>query len=157
PAWPEHDPPATSQRAKHPNPELGKLTLADLLAHYRKIIKELDEKPILIGHSMGGLVVQLLLQEGLASAAVAIDSAPPKGVITLKWSFLRSNWPSINPFASKGTPILLDLDDFEYAFTNVQGREKSRLAYEAEAVPESRRVGGGPTTPVAKIDFSRPH
>jgi pimeloyl-ACP methyl ester carboxylesterase len=157
PAWPEHDPPAATQRSRHPNLALGKLTLADLLSHYRGIIKGLDEKPILIGHSMGGLIVQLLLQEGLATAAVAIDSAPPKGVISLKWSFLKSNWPAINPFASSTQPVMLDHDQFEYAFTNTLGREASLKAYEAESVPESRQVGKGPTTAAAAIDFSRPH
>jgi pimeloyl-ACP methyl ester carboxylesterase len=155
PAWPEHDPPAAGQRAKHPNPALAKLRLDDVVEHYRAIVKALPEKPILIGHSMGGLVVQVLLQEGLGAAGVAIDSAPPKGVITLKWSFLKSNWPSINPFASLKKPIYLDEDDFRYAFVNTLPPDAQKRAYDAEATPESRRVGKGPTTAVAKIDFQK--
>jgi pimeloyl-ACP methyl ester carboxylesterase len=155
PAWPEHDPPAAAQRAKHPNPQLAKLELHDLVEHYRKVVQSLDEKPILIGHSMGGLIVQLLLQEGLGVAGVAIDSAPPKGVITLEWSFVKSNWPAINPFASKDKPIALDEAAFHYAFTNTLTAEQSHVAYEQEVVPESRRVGQGPTTAAAHIDFTR--
>jgi pimeloyl-ACP methyl ester carboxylesterase len=155
PAWPEHDPPAAAQRAKHPNDKLAALTLDDVVSHYRKILGTLDEKPILIGHSMGGLVVQLLLQEGLAVRGVAIDSAPPKGVITLKWSFLKSNWPSVNPFASVKEPIYLDENAFRYAFVNTLPPELQHAAWESEVVPESRRVGKGPTTAAARIDFHK--
>jgi pimeloyl-ACP methyl ester carboxylesterase len=155
PAWPEHDPPASAQRARHPNAALGRLELADLLEHYRKIIRALDEKPILIGHSMGGLIVQKLLQEGLGVAGVAIDSAPPKGVITLAWSFVKSNWPAINPFVSKSKPIFLDEAAFHYAFTNTLSAAETHAAWQSEVVPESRRVGKGPTTDAAAIDFAR--
>ena len=60
---------------------------------------------MLIGRSMGGLAVQLLLQTDLATAGIAIDSAPPMGVFTTKWSFLKSNWPYITPFVSQSSPI----------------------------------------------------
>ena len=155
PAWPEHEPPAAAQRARHPNPKLAELTLERLVEHHRAVVRELPDKPILVGHSMGGLIVQLLLQEDLGAVGVAIDSAPPKGVVTLAWSFLKSNWPAINPFASANEPIYLDEDAFHYAFTNTLSREQSRAAWDSEVVPESRRVGKGPTTGAAKIDFSR--
>jgi pimeloyl-ACP methyl ester carboxylesterase len=105
---------------------------------------------------MGGLIVQILLQEGLGVAGVAIDSAPPNGVFTLTWSFLKSNWPAINPFASKDKPIYLDEPSFHYAFTNTLSDAEARAAWDAEVVPESRRVGKGPTTAAGKIDFARP-
>ena len=63
---------------------MGQLTFRAVLAHLANIIQALDEKPILVGHSMGGLMVQLLLQRDLAAAAVAIDSAPPQGVFTTR-------------------------------------------------------------------------
>jgi pimeloyl-ACP methyl ester carboxylesterase len=158
PAWPEHEPPAAAQRAKHPNAALAKLELADLVEHYKKIVAALDEPPVLIGHSMGGLIVQLLLQAELGAAGVAIDSAPPKGVISLAWSFLKSNWPAVNPFASNDKPIYLDEAAFHYAFTNASlTPEQSHEAWEQQATPESRRVGKGPTTKVAAIDFTKPH
>jgi pimeloyl-ACP methyl ester carboxylesterase len=156
PAWPEHDPPAATQRARHPNAALGKLELADVLERYRQVIRGLNEKPILVGHSMGGLVVQLLLQEDLGVAGIAIDSAPPKGVLTLKWSFLKSNWPVLSPFATKTKPVLLDEARFHYAFTNTLDPATAHAAYESESVPESRLVGRGPLTALAKIDFARP-
>lgn len=156
PAWPLHDAPIAAQRQEHPSARLGALTLDEILASYRKIISGLPEKPILIGHSMGGLVVQLLLAEGLGVAGVAIDSAPPQGLLSLKWSFVRSNWPVLNPSANLGTPIDLSFSQFQYAFTNGMEEPEQRAAYTRYVVPESRRVGKGPTTAVAKIDYSRP-
>jgi pimeloyl-ACP methyl ester carboxylesterase len=124
---------------------------------YAKIIAVLDDKPILVGHSMGGLVVQILLQRGLGAAGIAIDSAPPKGVISLRWSFLRSNWPVINPFAHKDQPYMMPLDGFRYAFAHTLSDAELRAAYDSQVVPESRRVGNGPTTAVARIDFKAQH
>ena len=157
PAWPEHDPPASAQRDKHPNAALAALTLDDVLERYRQAIDGLGEKPILVGHSMGGLVVQLLVQEELAAAAVAIDSAPPKGVITLAWSFLKANWLHVSPFASEKTPAFLDEKRFRYAFVNTLPEDAQHAAWLAEVVPESRKVGKGPTTKTAKIDFTKAH
>ena len=155
PAWPEHDQPVQSQRQSHPNPRLGALTLADVLQRYREVIRGLDEPPILIGHSMGGLIVQLLLQEGLGAAGIAIDSAPPKGVISLKWSFLKSNWPAISPSARIEEPIDMSFAAFQYAFVNTLPVDTQRAAYDGHVVPESRRVGKGPTTDTARIDFGK--
>lgn len=154
PAWPEHDAPIEQQRQA--SAALGALTLVEVVEHFRKIVGALDEKPILIGHSMGGLIVQLLLSEGLAAAGIAIDSAPPKGVISLKWSFLRSNWPAINPLANAAKPISLSFAQFQYAFVNGLPPEVQRAAYDRYVVPESRRVGKGPTTSAAIIDYKKP-
>src|SRR6476619_2374193 len=56
------------------------LTLPAVVEHYERIIGELDEPPLLIGHSQGGLIVQILLDHGFGAAGVAIDSVPPEGV-----------------------------------------------------------------------------
>ncbi len=85
-------------RKNHPDPELPKLKLNDVVEHMANIIQGLDEKPAIIGHSMGGLAVQLLLGRDLAVAGVALDPAPPMGVFTTAFSFLRANLPAINPF-----------------------------------------------------------
>ncbi|HUS67440.1 MAG TPA: alpha/beta hydrolase [Kofleriaceae bacterium] len=154
PAWPLHDAPPQALRDKHPDPALGKLTLDEVVAEMVRTVEALDEKPILIGHSMGGLVVQLLLQKQLGVAGVAIDSAPPKGVISFKWSFIKSNWPVVSPFANKDQPYLLTPSDFRYAFAHTLPPDELKATYDREVVPESRRVGNGPTTAVAKIDFT---
>jgi pimeloyl-ACP methyl ester carboxylesterase len=155
PAWPLHDAAPEKLRAAHPNPKLGALELEDVLNSYRTFLKTLPEKPILIGHSMGGLITQILLQEHLGVAGVAIDSAPPKGLISLKLSFLRANWAVISPFADEGEPYLPDQDSFRYAFSDCVPEKVSDRAYQAFAVPESRHVGNGPTTELAEIAFEK--
>jgi pimeloyl-ACP methyl ester carboxylesterase len=157
PAWPGHERPIAELRLRHPDPELGRVTLTDVLARMTEAIRALPERPILIGHSMGGLVTQLLLQRDLAAAGVAIDSAPPAGLISLKWSFLKSNLRHANPFAPQGVPIAQTFPRFQYGFVNGLPLAEQRAAFDRYVVPESRRVPGQSTTGVAKIDFRRPH
>jgi alpha-beta hydrolase superfamily lysophospholipase len=142
-------------RKNHPDSRLGQLTLSRVLEHFADIIKKLNEKPIIIGHSMGGLVVQLLLQRDLAAAGVAINSAPPLGVFTTKWSFLKSNWPHITPFVSQKTPIEMTFERFQYTFVNKMPLAEQRAAYDRYVVPESRRIPRESLT--ARVDFKKPH
>ncbi len=155
PDWPGRDKPVDVLRMNHPDPQLGQLTLSRVLEHITDTIKSLDQKPIIIGHSVGGLVVQLLLQRDLAAAGVAIDSAPPMGVFTSKWSFLKANWPHITPFVSPSNPIAPTFEHFQYAFVNGLPLAEQRAAYERYAVPESRRVPRESLS--ARIDFKKPH
>ncbi|MDR3451880.1 MAG: alpha/beta hydrolase [Rhodoferax sp.] len=156
PAWPGRDKSVAELRQLHPDPKLAALTLTAVLDHFTNIINGLDAKPILMGHSMGGLITQILLQRGLASAAVAIDSAPPQGVFTAKWSFLKANWGHANPFASKSHPATMSFERFQYAFANSLPLEEQRAAYDSFVVPESRRVPAESLTLTARIDFGKP-
>ncbi|MCB9707058.1 MAG: alpha/beta fold hydrolase [Myxococcales bacterium] len=151
PAWPEHEGSAAEARAAHPDKRLAALDLEDVVDHYRKIIDGLGEEPILIGHSMGGLVVQRLLAEGRASAAVAIDAAPPKGVFTLNHAFIKSNGRILK--GSLDQPLDMDLERFAYMFTNTLPAAEQRAFWEAHARPESRRVGRSSTKAQGKVDF----
>jgi len=155
PDWPGRDQMIDVLRKNHPDSRLGQLTLSRVLEHFADIIKKLNEKPIIIGHSMGGLVVQLLLQRDLAAAGVAINSAPPMGVFTTKWSFLKSNWPHITPFVSQRTPIEMTFERFQYTFVNKMPLAEQRAAYEKYVVPESRRIPRESLT--ARVDFKKPH
>ena len=155
PAWPGRDQPVSTLKNNHPDPQLGRLTLAEVIAHHVRIIQGLDEKPILIGHSMGGLITQILLQRDLAAAGVAIDSGPPLGVLTTKLSFFKVNWPVINPFVSATEPYYMPFEAFQYAFVNTLSLEEQRAAYDNYAVPESRQVGRGALSNLAKVDFKQ--
>jgi pimeloyl-ACP methyl ester carboxylesterase len=155
--WPGRTQPVARQRQLHPDPQLGKLKLRDVVESAASAIKALNEKPALIGHSMGGLVVQLLLQQDLALAGAVIDSAPPMGVFTPAWSFLKSNLPAINPFVPVSRPIEMSLAQFQYAFVNTLPLAEQRAAYDRYVVPESRGVPTQALTAVAKIDFRRAH
>jgi pimeloyl-ACP methyl ester carboxylesterase len=157
PAWPGRDASIEALQARHPDPELGQLTLEAVVEHCANHIKTLGTKPVLIGHSMGGLVVQLLLQRDLAVAGVAIDSAPPAGVFSVEWSFLKSNWPMISPFVSKYQPRRMSLADFQYAFVNTLPLVEQQAAYDRYVIPESRLVPQQSLTSVGQIDFQKPH
>lgn len=157
PAWPLHDTPIAEQRQKHPNPALGKLTLTEVVDYYRQILKDKKEKHILVGHSMGGLVVQHLLADGLGSAGIVIDSAPPKQAIPLlpPWSMIKANWAVISPFANGDEAHIFDLEGFQYAFVNTQAEAEQKAVFEKYTVPESRRVGRGADSKEGKIEFEK--
>ena len=155
PDWPGRNRPIAVLRKNHPDPQLGELTLTAVVEHFTDTIKKLSEKPILIGHSMGGLIVQLLLQKDLASAGVAISSAPPLGVFTTKWSFLKSNWPHITPFVSLKSPIEMTFERFQYTFVNGMPVPEQRAGYDKYVVPESRRIPRQSLT--ARVDFQKLH
>jgi pimeloyl-ACP methyl ester carboxylesterase len=155
PDWPGRDKPVDVLRKDHPDPQLGQLTLSRVLEHYTDTIETLGEKPILIGHSMGGLAVQLLLQRDLAAAGVALDPAPPMGVLSFKWSCLKSNWPHVTPFVSQSSPIEMSFERFQYTFVNTMPLAEQRAAYERYVTPESRRLPREAL--MAWVDFKRSH
>ncbi len=154
PAWPGRDQETAELRKRHPDAKLGELTLTSVVNQFETIVKSLDEKPIIVGHSLGGLVVQLILEKNLAIGGVAIDSAPPMGVISAKWAFLKSNWPHISPFISASKPIAMTFERFQYTFVNTIPLAEQQDAYDRYVVPESRRVPIEALT--AKIDFNKP-
>lgn len=157
PAWPLHDLSVAEQNQLHPSDTLGNLTLEAVLNHYRAYLATLDEKPIAIGHSMGGLIAQMLLEEGLLSAGIALHSAPPFGVISAEPKFLKANWPMLNPLISVDQPIQLTFPQFQYGFANGMELSQQQSAYQTYLVPESRRVGRVTTTRAAelKLDEAR--
>jgi len=157
PAWPGRDRPVEVLRAAHPDPELGRLTLNAVIAHYAEAIGALERKPILIGHSVGGLVAQILLGRGAAAAGVAIHSTPSGGVLPISRTYWRSNWGMIGPFSGAGTPKALTFEEFQQAFANGLPPEAQRAAFERYIVPESRRVARDARRDAGRVDFARPH
>lgn len=106
---------------------------------YAEKIKSLQESPILIGHSFGGLLVQILLGCGEAAAAVAIDPAPMKGVWQLPFSALRSALPVLgNPF-NLTKSVSLTYNQFRYAFANELPEKEAKELYNRCTVPSPAR------------------
>ncbi len=103
------------------------------------MIKTLAEPPILIGHSFGGLITQVLLGRGIAAAGIAIDPAPVKGVWQLPFSALKASFPVLgNPFNLKKA-ISLTFEQFRYGFANAVPEEEARILFDRWTIPAPAR------------------
>lgn len=157
PPWPHKEGDAPALRSRHPDKALASLTLPELIAFYTSFISKLPEQPILIGHSFGGLLTQLLLNRGLAAAGVAIHSVPPQGVPPLELSFFRSNTKALGLFTSLDEPYLRSFESWQYAFTNGMPLSEQQASYEQLVIPESKRVLRAGLTSDAHVDFTKEH
>ncbi len=156
PPWPHKDASPEILRNSHPNAEIASNRLALLTDHYEKIIRQLPEKPVLIGHSIGGLIVQILLQRGVGSSGVAIHSVPPQGVFTFKLSFLKAGWGPLGFFTSARRSFLMSFEQWKYAFTNGMDYDAQKGSYYKYAIPESKLIVRDTITRAAKVKFSSP-
>jgi non-heme chloroperoxidase len=112
PGWPD-DPETVTEAKAHPEVFAGK-SIKEVADHLEDVIRKLDRKPAVIGHSFGGLMTQILAGRGLSAASVAIDPAPFRGVLPLPISSLRSASPALsNPF-NRGRAVPLTYDQFRY-------------------------------------------
>lgn len=160
PAWPNKEGSAAELRARHAagtDTALATMHLSEVIDHYATIVQSLPEKPILIGHSLGGLITQILVNRGLAAAGVAIHSVPPQGVFPFEFSFLRATWKPLGFFTSAKKTGLMNLKDWQYAFTNGMSTEEQKASYEANTIPESKTVLRDGLTSMARVDFKKSH
>jgi pimeloyl-ACP methyl ester carboxylesterase len=139
PTWPYKDKPIAELR-ENPPAELAGLGVTEIVDHYERIISGLAAPPLLIGHSFGGLFVQLLLDRGLGEAGVAIDSAPPKGVLPLQWSALKSNAGVLLKWRAWERIVHQSFKQFQYAFVHTLPLAEQRAAYDRHVVPETGRI-----------------
>ncbi|MBO1414757.1 alpha/beta hydrolase [Streptomyces sp. FH025] len=119
PGWPGEDLAADRVRRK-PGP-LGDLGLAALTAHYEEIVRSFDNPPVLIGHSVGGLIAQHLLGAGLGRAAVALAPLPAGSTRRLCFEPLSRTW-------------------FRHLVANAVGEEEAAKLFDRYAVPAPLRL-----------------
>ncbi len=117
-----------------PDP-IEKVTLRQIVEHLESIIRALPSPPILIGHSAGGAIVQILLDHGYGAAGVALNSAPTEGVRIVPRSQVKSTLPVLKSPANRHKAVGFDLDQWRYAFTNTFSDDEARLLYERYAIP----------------------
>jgi non-heme chloroperoxidase len=115
----------------------GVAELTDGYAHY---IAELPAKPIVIGHSFGGLIAQKLLADGHAAAAVALSPAPIKGTTKLPLAQIRSALPVLRKPKNKTRAVALSARQFRYGFGNTLSKTESRQLFDAYAIPGPGRT-----------------
>jgi len=111
------------------------LGITEVVNHYEGIIRGLDRPPVIIGHSFGGLIAQILLDRGLGAAGVAIAPAPVKGIIFLPFSTLKVTFPALSNPENNHRAAPLTPEQFHYAFTNTLSEEESLAVYKRYAVP----------------------
>jgi pimeloyl-ACP methyl ester carboxylesterase len=116
------------------------LTLPAVVDHIGSIIDGLDKPPIIIGHSAGGLLTQILLDHGYGAAGVAIDSVPAEGVKVVPVSQIRSLFPILKNPANRHRAVGFTPEQFHYAFANTLSREESDEVYERYHIPASGRL-----------------
>jgi len=158
PPWPFKNASATELRKRQPNDtDLAALTLNELINHYVNVVKGFAEKPIVIGHSIGGLITQLIVNRDLASAGVAIHPVPTLGVFPYELSFLKGGWKSLGLFTSLKKTYMMSFKDWQYAFVNEMPLAEQKAAYNKFTIPESKTVARGGLTSAAKVDYAKPH
>ncbi len=138
PEWPLQDRPIEDLRVS-PHPDLGRLTVSEIVNHHEGVIRGLPAPPILIGHSFGGLFVQLLLDRGLGSAGVAIDPAPVRGV----FPGLATMWAALPVFLAWQAwrrPATMSFGHFARSFMQLSSADEQRAAYERQIVPTPGRI-----------------
>jgi pimeloyl-ACP methyl ester carboxylesterase len=133
PGWPD-DPDTVAEANAHPE-VLADKTVGQVADHVEAIIRRLQQKPAIVGHSFGGLLAQLLAGRGVSAATVAIDPAPFRGVLPLPFSALRSSWPILGNPANRHRAVPLTFEQFRYGFANAVSEDEARSLYETFAVP----------------------
>ncbi len=159
PAHPKHAGNPKDLRATPPT-GLAEVQFQDWIQNLEALIDSLPEKPILIGHSFGGLTAQKLVESGRAEAAILISSAPPKGINAFKISFLRANLKVVNPL--KGKSIFNPNEEeykkwFHYAIASSMSKAEADHLFDKYAVPESRETPRALRDELASIDMDKPH
>ena len=133
PGWPD-DPDTVEEANAHPEVFAGK-TISQVADHYDELIAKLTTSPVVIGHSFGGLLTQILAGRGRAAVSVAIDPAPFRGVLPLPISALKSSAPVLGNPANRNRAVPLTYEQFRFAFANAVSEDEARQLYDTYAVP----------------------
>lgn len=156
PAWPRKEASPEELRNRQPNSGISANRLNDIVIFFAGIIHTLPEKPILIGHSMGGLIVQLLLQQKLGVKGVAIHSFPPSGTATFRLLRINTWRKAMGLFSSVETDYMISFRSWKYRIANGMDCDDQKELYYKYAIPESKLLVRDAFTG-SGIDFGNPH
>jgi pimeloyl-ACP methyl ester carboxylesterase len=135
PGWPD-DPETVGEAQQHPE-VFARKTVGQVADHFEDVSRKLDGTPVVIGHSFGGLLAQILAGRGVAKATVAVDPAPFRGVLPLPISSLKAASPALGNPANRHRAVPLTYEQFRYAFANAVGEEEAKQLYDTYCVPAS--------------------
>jgi pimeloyl-ACP methyl ester carboxylesterase len=113
-----------------PDHRLGTTSLLDYAADLEQEIRKLGDEPILMGHSMGGLLVQMLGSRGLAKALVLLTPAAPRGVWVLLPSVIRSYWSVMTQWGFWEKPIRQTFQEAVYSMMHLLPAEEQKANFD---------------------------
>ena len=116
------------------------LSIPEAVEKIEGLIDSLDEAPILMGHSAGGVITQILLDHGYGLCGVAINSAPTEGTTAVPLTQIKSTFPVLKNPANRHRAVGFTAEQWHYAFTNTFSEEESQRLYERYHVPASGGV-----------------
>jgi len=123
-----------------PPPQLGTTSLLDYAADLEDEIRKLDQPPVIMGHSMGGLLAQMLGSRGLASALVLLTPAPPRGIMALKLSSIRGVWSTLTTWGFWRKPCRQTYKEAVYSTMNLLPPEEQKETYDKLVFESGRAV-----------------
>jgi non-heme chloroperoxidase len=135
PDWPD-DPSTVEEGRRRPELFAGK-SVQGITDHVAQVIKGLKTKPAIVGHSFGGLIIQKLAGQGLASVSVPIDPGPFRGVLPLPFSSLKAVSAVLRNPANRKRSVMLTYEQFRYSFVNAVDEVEAKRLYDAFPVPGS--------------------
>lgn len=151
PSWPYAEG-TVEQIRRNPPEQLKDVSFDDVVDHYAHIIAGMPEQPILVGHSLGGVVVQKLVNLGYGAAAVCLTSGPPRGIAAFNLDFIVSNLLLTHPL--RRDPLILMSDRWYHTYvTNDLTLAQTEQFTAQNCVPASRKV----SRTIGSIDFDAPH
>jgi len=113
-----------------PDPRLGTTGLLDYADALEGEIRQLGDKPILMGHSMGSLLAQLLAARGLAKSLVLLTPASPAGINAIRPSVIRSFWSVQTTWGFWRKPMRISFGEAAYSMLGLLTKEEQRAAYD---------------------------
>ena len=147
-AWP--DDPLTVEEAAADPAAFADKTIAQVAESLEATIRDLKIKPVVIGHSFGGLLAEILAGRGLSAVTVAIDPAPFQGVLALPLSALKAAWPALGNLANRHRAVALTQEQFRFAFANAVDETEAEALYRRYAAP----APGAPLFQAAFANFN---
>jgi pimeloyl-ACP methyl ester carboxylesterase len=139
PAWPGHDGDIKEVRRNAPE-KIADLGLNEVIQSYENILMQMEQPPIIIGHSFGGLVMQVLIDKGFGVAGIGLDAAAPKGVHKLTFAELKSVFPVLSHPGNRHKAVGLTFQQFHYGFANNMTEDDAKRFYERYAIPDTGKL-----------------
>jgi non-heme chloroperoxidase len=128
PGWPD-DPETVEEARKDPQVLAGK-GVGQVADYFAEVIGALERKPVVVGHSFGGLLAQILAGRGLSAATVAVNPAPFRGVLPLPPAAIRATFPVLGNPLNRGRAVTLSFKQFRYSWANAVSEEEARALHE---------------------------